>query len=173
MILSAIGSVISGIAAMSQASYQAAIAKANAKQARLNAQLAFDVAGEEAQDIGTENLGVMGELLAGQGASGIGIGSPSAARSRTWLGAVAYKDQIRRVEEGNRQGANYQTQANVFDAEASAHKTAGMFGLIGGIINAGSSLVGSSGGSIRSPSFLPIRTVRNRYNPGRALAGVV
>lgn len=172
MILGAIGSIISGIAAFQQASYQAAISKANAKQAQLNANLASDVANEEAEDIGVENKGLLGELESGQAASGLSIASPSAVRGRSWMRSVAYKDQLRRVEAGNREFANYRTQANVFNAEAKAQKTAGVFSLIGGIVEAGASFAGSAQPGRMSPGFLPFRTTRNRYNPGRSLVGV-
>lgn len=173
MILSAIGSIVSGIAAMSQASYQAAIAKANEQQARLNAQHAKEIGDRDAEDIGTENRGLLGEQLAGQAASGLQVGSPSAVRARGWLSRVSYDEQVRRVEAANREYANYQTQGNVFAAEAKMHKSAGAFAMIGGILNAGASLVGAGRATSASPGFLPTSTVRNRYYTAPAAAPVV
>jgi hypothetical protein len=171
-IIGAIGSIVSGIAAFSQAQYQAAVAKANEKQAKLNAELSMNIAQKDAEDLGTQAKGQMGELVAAQGASGISLSSPSAVRGRKWMSAVGYQDQTRRTEQGQREFANYRTQANVYAAEAKAAKMSGMFSLIGGFINAAGSMVGSAQPSAQSPGYMPVSQTRNMYQTGQAMIGL-
>ena len=140
----ALSSLVSGVAAIQQASYQASIAEANARQARYNAEQAAEIAQRDAQDIGTENAGLLGEQLVGMGASGIELSSPSFVRSRRRAQSLAIEDQNRRIEAGNKEYANYQTQANMFDAEAKAHKSSRGLIALGAGLDAVGSLVGDS-----------------------------
>lgn len=170
MAMGLIGGLVGAFGAIQQAMYQKAVADANAKQAKLNAKLAGEVSQQEAEDLGTEGLGLSGELLSGQAASGLALTSPSAVRSRIWMGRVGYKDQLRRVEAGNREAANYRTQANVFKAEGRAAMTAGIFNAVGSVIGGISGMGGGSGGSFlgnaqptrMSPGYLPVPAARNR-----------
>lgn len=163
MILSALGSLVSGFAAMQQASYQAAIADANALQAKYNAELSSSVAQKNAVDIGNQGAGMYGELVSAQGASGIAIGSPSLSRARIWQTKVGYQDQTRTIEAGNAQYANYMTESSVHKAEAASARSAAGFAMLSGVIGAFSSFAGSAQPSSMSPGFLPISTTRNRY----------
>lgn len=165
MAIGLVGGLVSAFGTFQSMMYQSAVAKANAKQAKLNAQLSTEVAGQDAEDLGTEARGQKGQLLAGQGASGISVASPSAVRSRMWMNRVAYKDQLRRTEAGARESANFRTQSNVFKAESKAKRTGAFFNLAGGVLGAvggamgsggGGSLVGGAQPTSMSPGFLPI-----------------
>ena len=174
MAMGIIGGLVSAFGALQQGMYQSAVAKANAKQAKLNAKLAGEVSQQDAEDLGTEGLGMAGELLSGQAASGLAVSSPSAIRSRIWMGRVGYKDQVRRVEAGNREAANFRTQANVFKAEASAARSAGIFNAVGGILGAfsgggGGSLLGGAQPTKMSPGFLPVPANRPRLYSGLSI----
>ncbi len=173
MAMGMIGGLVSAFGALQQGMYQSAVAKANARQARLNAEQASTVSQQDAEDMGIEGLGQMGELVSGQAGSGIAVSSPTAIRSRLWMGRVGYVDQFRRVEAGNREAANYKTQANVFKAEAKQAKMAGMMNFAGGVLGAMGGMGGGGGGggsflggaqpTQMSPGYLPVPSTRNRY----------
>lgn len=143
-ILGVAGSLVSGFAAMQQASYSAAIAEANAQQARLNAEHEVEVAYGDLESMGEEQAGIMGEQMGRVSTSGLAITSPSINQARHRARRLAIQDQRRRIDASYRTAANYKTQANMFDAEAKAHKTAGTMAMLTGVIGAGRSLVGGS-----------------------------
>ena len=121
--IGALGSLASGAATIMQAQYQSAIAQANAQQAQENAKQAIEMASRDAQDIGVENAGLLGEQVTGMGATGVALSSPSFIRSRHRAQQLAVVDQQRRMEAGYKEQANYLTQSNMFQAEASAAKS--------------------------------------------------
>lgn len=182
MLLTAIGSIVSGVAAYQQSRYQAAIAKTNQRQANINADLAREIAERDAEDIGAQERGLLGELTSAQAASGLAVSSPSLHRARVRQRAIGYENQVRRIEAGNREYANYKTQASVYSAQASSYSSAGTFALIGGFIDAGAAIAGAPGGfnggsflgnaqpSQQSPGYIPVRTQRQQYYNAASLS---
>jgi hypothetical protein len=168
-VLGVTGSLVSGFAAFQQSQYQAAIATANAKQAEVNAQLANEAAQQQAEDQGRQNAGLFGQQVAAQAASGLDINSPSSINSRLRTQELSYDEQLRIIDAGNAQQANYLTQSNQFKSEASASKTAAGMSILSTPLNAFGSYVGGADptrfGS--SPtSFVPKPQPRNRlYTP--------
>lgn len=160
--IAAAGAIIGGVATFQQMQYQAAVATANAKQSQANADYAYEVAQKDARDTGLEAKGLIGRQIAAQGATGIALTSPSSINSRQRLSELSYEDQIRRVEAGSRQAANYRTESNMFKAEAGASKTAGALALTESFFKAGS-YIGSSNPTKSSPStFTPKPIPRSR-----------
>lgn len=164
--LGVVGSLVSGFAAFQQSQYQAAIAKANAKQAQYNANLATEVAQQQAEDQGRQNMGLFGEQVAAQAASGLALNSPSSISSRLRTAELSYEEQLRIIDKGNQEAANFLTQRNQFNAEASAAKSAGAMSILSSGINAFGSYVGAADPTrfASSPTaFTPKPVSRNRY----------
>lgn len=158
-LLGAAGSLVSGMAAMQQANYQAAVAEVNAKQARINAKQEQEMSGRDQEDLGAQNRGLLGEQISAQAASGASLDSPSSQRARYRAREIAYQDIWRRAEEGNKRWANLRTQANVYDAEAGAHKQAGRMNMLGSLIGAASSVAGAfEGGGQTASGYQPTAT---------------
>ncbi len=144
------GTLIGAAGEFSAGNYQAAVADQNAKINRNNAALASEIAQRDQLDIAEQQIGLQGETLAAQGASGVEINSPSFVRTRMRMADLAYEDQVRRIEAGNRQRANFLTKANVFEADAKQGRKQAKIGLAASFATAGSSLIGGS-----SPTALP------------------
>ena len=166
MILGAIGAVASTIVSISQLQYQAAIAKANAEQQRVNAEASRTAAAEDVKDIGEQRRGELGELRVSQAASGLSISSPSFARGEIAFGERAKQEQFRLQLAGNQQSTYYENAARIYDAEAKGYKAAIGPTILGGFINVAQSLVGGATATARSPGFLPIPQRRNTINAG-------
>lgn len=167
-VIGAVGSLVSGMAAMQQSQYQAAVAEANAKQARLNAELAGRIGFENVQDLGIEHAGRRGTLEARIGGSGLAASSPSFDQARSRVNQLNILEQRRTIEGAYREAANYKTQSNVFKAEAGAARSAGKFSMIGGVLGAAGSIAGAFEGG--DSGFQPFATKSggNSYynNPG-------
>ena len=161
------GTIVAGIGAIQTSMYSSAVAEANAENARNNSQLALDIAGQDAEDLGAESAGFVGAQVASQGASGVSVNSPSAVRSRTRATDIGYQNQLRRIEGGERESANFRTDANAFDAEASAHKTSAGLSAVGTVFGAASSYLGGASSTTTNPfSITPRPVSRPRFYAG-------
>lgn len=134
--LAMIGSLVSTVGSVMGLQQQAAIAKANAQQNRLNAINANITAQKDTQDIGEQGRGDLGTLNANQGASGLAISSPSFGRGVGGFLSRVYGTEQRRQSEGNQQTAAYNTQANVEDFNAKSATSAIPFAIAGGVLGA-------------------------------------
>lgn len=169
--LSAIGSLVQGLAAYQAGQAQSAamtanakIAEQNAAQARISAEMSRRAGAMAQEDAATEQrkLRQEGAQFAGTqksllGASGIvsDYGSGTSLLTETFAGIEADAAVIRR--SGDRQAwgqevhaINLGTQADTYDmqaaslrSQAKAAKQGGMFGLLGGAIGAGSTVLSS------------------------------
>ena len=170
MVLGVVGALVSGVAAMSQARYQAAIAKANAEQERVNARTASDQAGKNIEDLGSQFAGQKQELATIGATSGFAGTSPSLARGADRFADLAIIDQTREFEKGQIGYAQAMTRANIEDTRAAGFKSQAMFAglsMVGNVIKAGlngSSMVG--GASSVGPGYIPIPRQRPTYYPG-------
>lgn len=173
MTLAAIGTIIGGVSSAIQLSYQAAIARANQQQQKLNAEAAAEQAQMDIQDLGTQRRGELGELRSSQAASGLGIRSPSFASGEAAFEAKAIEEAHRLQYSGNQQYAYYRTQANIEGARASAASAAIPFTLLGTAFNAaaevpsiaGSSLIGGARATPAAPGYIPIPRRRPTLGP--------
>lgn len=168
-LISAAGTLVSGFAAMQQSQYQAAVAEANAQQARYNAKLKLEEGAIAAEDTGARNRGEYGSGVSRQAASGLALNSPSLQRTRVNVGRLGFEEQVRIMRRANQEWANDMTQANIFEAEAKNAKQQGQLAMIGSVIGAGGSLVGGAQTTMNSPSFIPTPIPRPKYfnNPNR------
>lgn len=135
-IIAAGSSLLSGISALQQSQYQAAVASANKQIAEQNAQLAIDIGGSNLEDLSAENEGRLGLQAARMGSSGIAISSPSFEQARSRGKQLHLTESRRIMESAYREAANYKSQANLYAAEAKANKSAGAMGLFSGFLSA-------------------------------------
>lgn len=131
----AIASIAQGVMGFMQASYQAEVAKMNAKIANENAKRSIQRSSIEQEDFDRmETAATLGEQEAAQGASGLSISSPSAIKTRATSRALGRRDALNIIQAGQIEAYNYRTQAANFKAEAKASKLSGFSSLLGGFI---------------------------------------
>lgn len=171
MILGAIGAVASTFAAVSQLQYQAAIAKANAKQERINAENARIQADQDVLDLSEEAKAERGQLRSSQSGSGFNIGSASFGLAEVGFGERVTQDQFRTKLAGNQRSTYYENRASIEDTRAAAARSAIGPTIVGGLVNVASNFVGGASANARSPGFLPLPRRRNRIvSPSYGLA---
>lgn len=156
--LAAIGSIISGVMGMAQASYQAKVANMNAEIAKDNAKRAIERTQVEAKDQDALTKEMIGEQIAAQSASGLSLTGGSAMRTRASARRLGRRDTLNVHQAGELEAYQYKTDAMNFKAQAAAHKMGGISNLLGSFFQAGSSLIG---GAQSSGSFL----ARRRQQP--------
>lgn len=140
--VSAATSVFQGIQGMNQARYQAKVAEINQEIAQENAKRAQDRAQLEAQEQDALSLAMLGEQEAVMGASG--LGGRSFRLTRKAGRELARKDALNIRHAGELEAYNFNTQAMNFEAEANSQRSQATSSLVGGVLGAGSSLVGGA-----------------------------
>lgn len=174
------GGIIGTISSVQSLNYQAAVAKVNAQQMRLNAESAQEAAAKDTMDIGQQGAGEAGSLVAAQAASGLSLSSPSFTSGVDSFLGRNYETATRRQFEGNQQGAAYRTEASIYDAEAANAKGAIPLTIVGGIVNTAMSMA-TKGGNLfasakpteASPSPTPLGTIPAPRMRPRLSYGVV
>ena len=141
-VLGAAGSIYGGMSAMSQANYQAEVAKNNAKIAELNAARASVRGGIEAQLKDAEFAQLIGEQTSQQAASGVAVSGRSALRARNASRLMAAGDRQTIMENSRLENYNYRVDATNLRAEAKNLKASGRSAMIGGVLGAAGSLAG-------------------------------
>lgn len=139
-ILSAVGSVVTGVATFQSARANAAISEMNADIADENARRAItrSQVEQEQQDLMTR--GLLGEQVAAQAASGVNVGTGSPRFTRIAARELGRLDALNVRQAGELEGYNYRTQAAGARAQASADRRGGAFGLLSGFLGAGSAI---------------------------------
>lgn len=141
-VMSVVGSAVSAMSAMQQASYQAAVAQRNQQLMEQNARAEIENTQREQADWGVSAQGQLGQLAAELAASGVRGGS--AAMRQSGAGLLARRDSERIGEEGRvRADANYQAAADQ-GAQAAQARRAGGFALFSGGLNMLSSYISGS-----------------------------
>lgn len=139
--LSVASGVIEAVGQYSAGMYQAKVAANNARIADENAKRAIHTANVQAQNQDFDALVAMGGLLAELGASGLQVGTGSAALRRKSQSELAARDRGYTIHEGQMQASNYRQQAQDFRTEAAGAKRGAMYSLLGGGLEVGSSLI--------------------------------
>lgn len=145
-ITSFVGQMSSASAAASQANYQAQVARNNQVIADQNSRYAAAAGEGRAQSQSFKNRAVAGAIEAGQGASGIDLGSPTLEDVRTSAATVGRLDTATIAQEAqlqsrgySQQGVNYGAQAGLYDMQASNARNAGMIGGFSSLLSSASS----------------------------------
>lgn len=141
-VIGAAGSLYGGASAMSQANYQAEVAKNNAKIAEQNAARATVNGGIEAQLKDSEFTQLIGQQTTEQAASGVTVSGRSALRARNATQLMAAGDRQTITENANLDTYNYLVEATNLKADAKNKRAEGRAAMIGGILGAAGSLAG-------------------------------
>jgi hypothetical protein len=142
--LSAIGSVVSGIAGLSAGMYQANVAKMNQKVAEENAVRALDRSQEEQREQDMQTMAMIGQQEAVQSASGTTTTGRSNLLTRRVAARLGRQDAANVREAGRMEAYGYNVDAANFGGEASMARRSGVNSLVSGFFDAGSSLIGGS-----------------------------
>jgi hypothetical protein len=138
------GARAAGSSANQMGMFQAGVAQMNARIARQNAEYA-DYAGEkEAHSYGMGAAQQMGKIKAGQGASGLDVGSGSAKDVQTSQSIVTSMDLAQIRENAAKAAYAYRTQASGFDMEAVGARVGGQNAMAASRINAQTSIIASA-----------------------------
>lgn len=142
--LAAGSSLLSGIGGMQQSNYQAQVAMNNAAISRQNADAALESGNysESIQRIKTGKL--VGAQKTAYAANGIDVASGSAQDVMNSDAAMGEMDAQMLRYNAMREAYGYKQQAGQFEAEASMDRQAGRGKLLGGVLSAGSSLLGGA-----------------------------
>jgi hypothetical protein len=154
-VLSAVGSIFTGIMGFASSNYQAAVADMNEKIAKSNAARAIERTQVEQQEQDSAALALLGQQEAAQGASGLTLTGGSAQRTRRTARILARKDALNIRQAGEIEKYNYLTDAANFNAQGQAAKLAGTGSLISGFFQAAPSLIGGSTSVYNPYRFTP------------------
>lgn len=141
-ILGAAGSIVSTIGAVGAANYQAQVAKNNEVIAKENAERASTQAQEEQLRNDQETAALVGEIEAGQGASG--LTGASQLRTRRSVARLGKLDSTNIRKQGQENVRNFLQQAENFRGEAGAARSQGLAAMFAGGIDLGRSLLGGA-----------------------------
>lgn len=140
--LTAVTSLVSGVAGYTTSQYQAMVAKQNSKIAGENARRTLDEGQQEKIDNDFEIRGLIGEQLAIQSGSGLSLSSRSAQAVRHSSRLIGEQEGARIMAKTMQEAKNFKQQQADFKAESKAHKVSGAFDLAGGILGAAAAAAG-------------------------------
>lgn len=159
-ILSGVGGVVSTVATISANNARARVAEENAKRAQENANRTSDNYQAEQKANDAETAAMLGELEAGQSASGLSTLSSSYSLVRRRASQLGRQDAQNIRARGDVEVQNSMNQAADFRAEARDAKRSNLFEFIGGGVKLGSTLLGGS------------TSTRSTYDPWRGMRTV-
>lgn len=140
--LTAVSSLVGGIAQKQASDYQAAVARRNAEIARNNANMAVEAGQIEAQRRDLEVADMLGTQQARFGASGLSGRTQELVRSSTRrIGRQGSKDII---DSSTQEGRNFLQQEADFKGQAAMAKREGQFALLSGALGAAGSFAGDA-----------------------------
>lgn len=164
-VIGAASSIYSGMAAASQARYQASVAEMAARVNEQNAQRALQRGAIEAQDQDMQTLQRLGEQEAAQSASGISLKSGSAILTRKTARELGRRDALNVVQDSKIEAYNYRVEAAGERASAGAYRSSATNSLVGGFLGAAGSLVSMAGPTARSPAAPNTGTMGSYFSP--------
>ncbi len=144
-VIGAAGAVYSGMAASSQARYQAAVADLNAKTARENAQRALERSQLEQDDQDAQTLALIGQQEAAQSASGLAITGRSAFMARKSALELGRRDALNVRDAGKLEAYNYEVQATNQNNAATLYRQQGRNSMVSGFLGGAQTLIGGAG----------------------------
>lgn len=144
-ILSAFGSLSSGVSNSNMYQYQAGIAQINQQLDAQNAEFARQTGEESALQFGLKAGAQMGQIKVAQASSGFDVRSGSNAQvraSQTSLNALD-TDVIR--SDAAKTAYNYEVQGSIAGDQATLYSSAASDALAAGVVGTGSSVLGGVG----------------------------
>ena len=146
--------------------YQARVAENNADVARANAERAVVDSQVRSQDQDFEARQIQGREVAGQGASGLSLASPSFILRTRANETAAGVNRLRTIQAGETEADNFRQQADDFESQASQSRLGALFSGVGGALSSGASLLNgpavSSGAAARVGAPLSSPVPRRR-----------
>lgn len=169
--VSVAGSIASAAGAKAQADYQAQVAKNNAVIAKKNAEAASTQAQQQQVSQDDQTRALIGQQEALQAGSGLSVSGASQLRTRRTAAKLGDVDRTNIREEGQTNIMNYLQQSANFTSQASAAKAQGRGAILGGFLDATSSLI-SGASSVSNPSRITgAKSNKARNNLGGGFAG--
>lgn len=156
--LSAGSQVIGGMAESRAARYRQQVAEMNRKIAEDNARRAIEKSQIDAQDNDMVTLAELGEITAGQGASGLSLGSRSSRRVRKTVRELGRLDTLNIRQEGELRSYGFKTDAANYKAQAGLDRMSSRNSLLQGWIGGASSLIGGAAKIRNSRRYAPSRS---------------
>lgn len=144
-ILSAFGSISSGIANKGMYDYQASVAKLNQQIDNQDAEFATQTGEQQSQISGMKTGQQIAQTKVAQASSGFDVNSGSNAQVRASEHTVGAIDSAIIRSNAAKTAFNYQTQGAIAGSQASLYTAAGNNAETAGVINAGSSILGATG----------------------------
>lgn len=144
-LLSAGGSISSGIASSNMYTYQSGIAKLNQQVDSQNEEFARQEGEQQAQQYGIKAGQQLGQIKASQSSAGFDVRSGSDAQVRTSQRALNTVDTDIIRSNAAKTAYNYQVQGSIAGQQASVYSLAASNAMSAGIIGAGSSVLGGIG----------------------------
>lgn len=141
-LLSAGGSISSGIAGSNQYQYQAGIAKLNQQLDAQNEEFARQTGEQTASQFGIKAGQQMGQIKASQASAGFDVRSGSDAQVRASQRTLNTIDTSIIRSNAAKTAYNYEIQGDIAGSQASMYSAAGKNALMAGVIGAGSSVLG-------------------------------
>lgn len=154
-ILSAAGTVVSGLSAYGAAKYQQRVGEMNAQIAEENAQREIQRSQQEQIEQDDQTRALLGMQEAAQSASGLSLTGRSQMLTRKAARQLGRKDALNVRQAGELGAYNFRTDAANQRASAQLAGTTGLGQLLGSFIGAGTSLIGGSRSTARSGRFDP------------------
>lgn len=136
-----ISAIVGTVSTVSSAMFQAQVAKNNAVVAENNANRSVQEAAVAAQEGDQAANADLGQMLAQAGASGLTLNTGSMGLKYKSASELAARDRGYTIYKGASEAAGYRQQANDFRTEAGGARSSAMFGLVGGALDVGGSLI--------------------------------
>lgn len=143
--------LLSAVTGFAQANYQSQVVDMNADIAKDNARRARERASIQQETNDRQTAALIGEQTALQGAGGLSISGRSAMLTRKSARMLGRLDALNIQQGGAIESYNYLTQSANFKAQAGADRMSGFSSLVGGFLQAGSSLIGQSKSTAYNP----------------------
>lgn len=144
-LLSAGGSISSGIASSGMYTYQSGIAKLNQQLDAQNEEFARQEGEQQASQFGIKAGQQLGQIKASQASAGFDVRSGSDAQVRTSQRTLNTIDTDIIRSNAAKTAYNYQVQGSIAGQQASMYSSAASNAMTAGIIGAGSSVLGGIG----------------------------
>jgi hypothetical protein len=144
-LLSAFGSLSSGISNQSMYNYQSGIAKLNQQIDLQNAEFATQQGEQQSQQFGLKAGAQMGQIKVAQASSGFDVRSGSNAQVRSSQANLNTLDMNVIRSNAAKTAYGYTEQASVAGAQAQLYSMSGANALAAGAIGFGSSILGGIG----------------------------
>lgn len=147
--LTVAGQLHAGRASAQMSTYQSQVAAMNQRIAEDNAERAIQRSQIEQEDTDVQNLALMGEQEAAQGASGLSLGGRSFMLTRRAARELARRDALNVRQAGDIEAHNFRVQGENFRTEGVMRRAEGRNALTASYLAGGASLLSGASRVLR------------------------